>query len=85
MNKHILKVISFNVNVILNPVKRSQILSKMKRENAQVVLLQETHFTPSEKLKRMGFSRLYSSSYKSGHRRGIATLISQKVSFEHLS
>lgn len=75
MNEHILKVISFNVNVILNPVKRSQILSKMKRDNAQVVLLQETHLTPSEheKLKRMGFSRVYYSSYKSGHRRGIAT------------
>lgn len=45
------------------------------------MLLQETHL----KLKRMGFSKVYYSSYKSGHRRGVATLISQKRPFEHLS
>lgn len=87
MNKDTLKVITFNVNGILNPAKRSQILSKMKKENAQIVLLQETHLTSAEheKLKRMGFSRVYYSSYKSGHRRGVAILISQKVPFEILS
>ena len=51
------------------------------------MFLQETHLSPSEheKLKRMGFSKVYYSSYKSGRRRGVAILISQKVSFEHLS
>ena len=48
-----LKVISFNVNGVLNPVKRSKILGKMKKENAQVVLLQETHL--SKNLKRLDF------------------------------
>lgn len=87
MNKHILKVTTFNVNGILNPGKRSQILLKMKRENAEIVLLQETHLTPveHEKLKRMGFSKVYYSSYRSGHRRGVAILISQKIPFEYLS
>lgn len=87
MNRQTLKVISFNVNGILNPVKRRQILTKMKRENAQIVFLQETHLIPSEheKLKRMGFSRVYYSSYKSGHRRGVATLISQQIPFEQVS
>lgn len=87
MNRQTLKVISFNVNGILNPTKRRQILAKMKRENAQIVLLQETHLTAQEheKLKMMGFSRVYSSSYKSGHRRGVATLISQQIPFELVS
>lgn len=79
-----LKIISFNVNGVLNPIKRSKILSKMKKENAQIVYLQETHLnsTEHEKLKRMGFSKVYYSSYKSGHRRGVAILISHKVHFE---
>lgn len=38
-----------------------------------------------EKLKRMGFSKIFYSSYKSGHRRGVATLISQGVPFELIS
>lgn len=60
MNRQTLKVIYFNVNGILNPTKRRQILAKMKRENAQIVLLQETHLTAQEheKLKMMGFSRV---------------------------
>ncbi len=67
MNKHILKVTTFNVNGILNPAKRSQILLKMKRENAEILLLQDTHLTPEEhkKLKRMGFTKVYDSSYLS--------------------
>lgn len=87
MNRNALKVISFNVKGILNPAKRSKILSKMKKEKANVVLLQETHLTPLEhdKLQRMGLSRVYCSSYKSGRRRGVAILISQTVSFELLS
>lgn len=48
--------------------------------------LQETHLNKSEheKLRRMGFNQLFLSSYKSGHRRGVATLISNKVHFEKL-
>lgn len=57
----------------------------MKRENAPIVL--QTHLTAQEheKLKMMFFSRVYSSSYKSGHRRGVATLISQQIPFELVS
>lgn len=78
------KVISFNVNGLLNPIKRSKILSKMKTEQAHVVYLQETHLTDKEhlKLKRKGFTNLSFSSYKSGHRRGVAILISSKLNFE---
>lgn len=87
MNRQTLTVISFNVNGILNPAKRRQVLTKMKRENAQIVLLQKTHRTAQEheKLKMMGFSRVYPSSYKSGHRRGVAILTSNQIPFELVS
>lgn len=87
MNRQTVKIISFNVNGILNPAKRRQILTKMRREKAHIVLLQETHLSALEhqKLKSMGFSRVYYSSYKSGHRRGVATLISQQIPFELVS
>lgn len=66
------KFISFNVNGLLNPIKRSKILTKMKKEQAHVVYIQETHLNDTEhgKLKRMGFTNLFFSSDKSGHRRG---------------
>lgn len=78
------KFISFNVNALLNPIKRSNILSKVRAEQAHIVYLQETHMTNKEhaKLKRMGFTNLLFSSYKSGHRRGVAILISNKLNFE---
>src|SRR4029434_10935970 len=79
------KIISYNVNGLLNPIKRSKILTKMKKERAHVVYLQETHLNDKEheKLKRMGFTNLFFSSYKLGHRRAI--LISKQVNFEKIS
>ena len=81
------KIITFNVNGVLNPTKRSKILSKLKKEKAQIALLQETHMSQSEhtKLKKMGFRHVFSSSDKSGHKRGVATLISSSVNYEHIS
>ena len=78
------KFISYNINGLLNPIKRSKILSKMKKEQAHIVYLQETHLSDNEhgKLKRMGFNNLFFSSYKSGHRRGVAILISNRLNFE---
>lgn len=72
---------------VLNPTKRSKILSKMKKDKVDVLLLQETHLTKAEHLKltRLGFNQVYSSSYKTGHRRGVATLISKRVTFEKIS
>lgn len=56
------KIISFNVNGVLNPIKRSKILlKKLKKEKAQIAFLQETHMGKSEheKLKRMGFRHVF--------------------------
>lgn len=35
-----------------------------------------------EKLKRMGFTSMFSSSYKSGRGRGVVILIANKLNFE---
>ena len=49
-----------------------------------MAFLQETHLSDTEhaKLKRLGFKHQYSSSYKAGHRRGVAILISNNTSLE---
>ena len=43
-----LKIASLNVNGLGNPVKRSRVLAKMRRDKTQVVFLQETHMTQQE-------------------------------------
>lgn len=82
-----IEIVSFNVNGVLNPIKRSKILTKLKREKAQIAFLQETHLSQSEhaKLKRQGFKSVFSSSYKTGSRRGVAILISNSLNYEHIS
>ena len=82
-----LKVASYNVNGIHSPIKRGKILSKLKKEKIQIAFLQETHLSDIEhdKLNKMGFKYIYSSSHKSGRRRGVAVLISGQVKYEHVS
>lgn len=81
------RVATYNVKGVLNPIKRSKILRKLRTEKAEIVYLQETHSSEQEhgKLKRLGFDQVFSSSYKPGRRRGVATLISAKLTFEKLS
>lgn len=63
---------TYNVNGLVNPIKRSKILTKLKRERVEVAFLQETHLSDTEhaKLKRLGFKHQYSSSYKGGAQEG---------------
>lgn len=84
MNNGQVKFISFNVNGLTNPIKRSRILTKVKKEQAMVVFLQETHLSEveHEKLRRMGFTGMFCSSYRSGRRRGVVILLSNKLNFE---
>lgn len=51
------KFISFNVNGLLNPIKRSKILSKMKAEHSHIVYLPGTYLRDKEhtKQKKNGF------------------------------
>lgn len=84
MVKDKVKLTSFNVNRLSNLIKRRKILSKMEKERAHVVYPQETHLNETEhrKLKDMGFTSVLFSPYKSGHRRGVAILISNKQNLE---
>ena len=81
------KIISLNVNGLVSPIKRGKVLAKLRRDKVQVAYLQETHLNEAEhaKLNKQGFKYVYSSSYKDGHRRGVATLISCSVNYEHIS
>lgn len=58
-------------------------MAKLKREEIDVALLQETHLSNSEheKLVRWRFNQ-YSSSYRQGSKRGVVILISKKLNFE---
>lgn len=72
-----MKIVSQNINGLCNPVKRGKVLAKIKKEKSQVIFLQETHLSQQEheKLKKFGFRNTYYSSFKKGHRRGVAILI----------
>lgn len=43
-----MKIASLNVNGLNNLVKRSRVLVKMRKDETQVVFLQETHMTKQE-------------------------------------
>ena len=80
-----LKFMSLNVNGLGNPVKRAKIMTKLKKEKAQINYLQETHLsrTEHEKLKKFGYKHTYYSSNTTNTRkRGVAILISNQVNFE---
>uniref|UniRef100_A0A3P9K1B0 exodeoxyribonuclease III n=1 Tax=Oryzias latipes TaxID=8090 RepID=A0A3P9K1B0_ORYLA len=79
-----LSIASLNVNGLTTPKKRGIILQKLRKENIQLALLQETHLNDQEheKLKKLGFRNTYYSSYKQGRKRGVAILFSNKTNFE---
>lgn len=58
----------------------------MKKEGVGVMLLHETHLTEKEhvKLKRSGYNQIFSASYKKGHRRGVAIIVSTKLTFDKI-
>lgn len=81
-----LKVASWNVNGLNNPVKRSKVMTKIKRENSKVIFLQETHLSQNEheKLKKFGYRNIFYSTLKTGRKRGAAILIHKSVNFEFI-
>lgn len=83
MSNHI-KIMSLNVNGLNSPIKRQKVMTKLKKEKAQIIFLQETHLSQSEhdKLKKYGYRNLYYSSFKGVCRRGVVTLISNSTKFD---
>lgn len=81
------KLVTININGLHSPIKRSKALSKLKKDKAEIAFMQETHLGDDEhlKLKKLGFKHVFYSSHSSGRRRGVATLISGVLNYEHLS
>lgn len=75
-----LKVCSWNVHGIHNPIKRKKILCYLKKEKVQIAMLQETHLTDSEhlKLKKDWVGQVYYASFNS-RRRGVAILVHKSL------
>lgn len=79
-----LKLVSLNINGLGNPIKRAKVMAKLKMEEVHVIYLRETHLSREEheKLKRFGYKNTYYTSYSQTRRRGVATLISNKIKLE---
>ena len=85
MQSNDIRVVSLNVNGLNNPIKRSKVLAKFKKEKMQVIYLQETHLSKQEheKFRKLGYNNtFYSTFLKQSNRRGVAILISNSVKFE---
>lgn len=78
--KSALKICSWNVGGIHNPIKRKKILSFLKKEHVHTALLQETHLSANEhsKLKCDWVGQVFSSSFTSKSR-GVAILINKHL------
>jgi exonuclease III len=63
MQNRSLKIASFNINGVLNPVKREKILSKLKKDKIQIAFLQETHLSDSEHAKLYQIASAQQNSY----------------------
>lgn len=76
------RIVSWNVNGLHNPIKRKKCLSYLKSQQAHIAFIQETHMTESEalKLKRDWVGQVFHSSYSS-KKHGVAILIHKKLNF----
>lgn len=75
-----LKICSWNVGGVHNPIKRKKMLSFLKKEQVHVALLQETHLSNNEhlKLKCDWVGQVFNSSFTSKSR-GAAILIKKHL------
>lgn len=79
-----LKVVSLNVNGLRDPVKRSRVLAKLKKDKSQVLMLQETHLSNEEhnKMRRFGYLHSFYSSCKNSRKRGVAIMVPNSLNFD---
>lgn len=77
----VLRIVTLNVNGINNPIKRNNIVQKLKKRG-DIISLQETHLSQGEheKLGKIFGAQIFSSSYTSA-KRGTAVLINNNLAF----
>ena len=70
-NMNVITLVSWNVNGIKNPIKRSKVILKMRKHKAHVIFIQETHLAKEEheKLKKFGYRNTFYSTHRSEERR----------------
>lgn len=61
-------ILSLHVNGLNNPIKRSKMIAKMKKEKINIAFWQETHMSvlEHEKLKKLGFRNTFFHLVKIG-------------------
>lgn len=77
-----IRFLSWNVKGLNNPVKRSRVLTHLKRLNSDIVFLQETHLRNSDhvKLKCPWVADVFHSTFNC-KTRGVAVLIRRGIQF----
>ena len=70
------KINTWNVNGLLDHIKRGAVLRNLKRLGPKVAMLQETHLLGLRCgfLGRLGFDRVYHAGFTRGYR-GVAILL----------
>ena len=76
-------VVTWNVNGLLDKIRRGAILRHAKRLGADILMIQETHLMGNKTpfLARYGFSQVYHAGFTRGSR-GVAILIWRHVSLK---
>lgn len=76
-----LKIVTVNVNGNNNPIKRRNVMQRLKKLG-DIIFLQETHLSQGEheKLGKLAGTQIYSSSYTST-KRGIAVILNNSLRF----
>lgn len=82
MTSRSVKFISWNINGCSSPIKRRKIVSFLKNNQADIVMIQETHMQglEAEKFKVGWVGHLFHSSF-SNKRNGVLILVHKNVSF----
>ena len=81
-NNSSIRFLSWNVKGMNSPIKRSKILTHLKRLNTDIAFLQETHFRNRDhiRLKCPWVGDIFHSTFDS-KARGVAILINKRVNF----
>ncbi|KAJ1132029.1 hypothetical protein NDU88_010359 [Pleurodeles waltl] len=76
----LMQVLSWNVNGLLDKIKRSTVFNALRRYTTSMVLLQKTHLlgTHCSMLARGGHDRVYQADFSKGSR-GVAALLHRSL------